>query len=54
MVCHGLTLSGGEIPGFPAEWPATPNLTSGKGSRLPSWGEAGFILDFDQIAEVEF
>ncbi len=43
MVCHGLTLSGGEIPGFPAEWPAAPNLTSGKGSRLPAWGEAGFI-----------
>lgn len=43
MVCHGLTLSGGEIPGFPAEWPAPPNLTSGTGSRLPVWGEAGFI-----------
>jgi mono/diheme cytochrome c family protein len=42
-VCHGLTLSGGEIPGFPAEWPATPNLTSGTGSRLPAWEEAGFI-----------
>jgi mono/diheme cytochrome c family protein len=42
-VCHGLTLSGGEIPGFPPEWPATPNLTSGAGSRLPTWGEAGFI-----------
>ena len=42
-VCHGLTLSGGEIPGFPAEWPAPPNLTSGKGSRLPTWGEEGFI-----------
>jgi mono/diheme cytochrome c family protein len=42
-VCHGLTLSGGQIPGFPAEWPATPNLTSGKYSRLPSWGEEGFI-----------
>lgn len=42
-VCHGLTLSGGEIPGFPAEWPAAPNLTSGTGSRLPFWGEAGFI-----------
>ena len=42
-VCHGLTLSGGEIPGFPAEWPSTPNLTPGSGSRLPSWGEAGFI-----------
>jgi mono/diheme cytochrome c family protein len=42
-VCHGLTLSGGEIPGFPPEWPAAPNLTSGPGSRLPSWGEEGFI-----------
>ena len=42
-VCHGLTLSGGEIPGFPVEWPAPPNLTSGKGSRLPTWGEQGFI-----------
>jgi mono/diheme cytochrome c family protein len=43
MVCHGLTLSGGEMPGFPAEWPAASNLTSGRASRLPSWGEAGFI-----------
>jgi mono/diheme cytochrome c family protein len=42
-VCHGLTLSGGEIPGFPVEWPATSNLTPGKGSRLPAWGEGGFI-----------
>lgn len=42
-VCHGLTLSGGEIPGFPPEWPPAPNLTSGKGSRLPTWGEVGFI-----------
>jgi mono/diheme cytochrome c family protein len=42
-VCHGLTLSGGAIPGFPSEWPATPNLTSGKYSRLPAWGEDGFI-----------
>jgi mono/diheme cytochrome c family protein len=42
-VCHGLTLSGGEIPGFPPDWPSAPNLTSGEGSRLPAWGEAGFI-----------
>jgi len=42
-VCHGPTLSGGEIPGFPPEWPSAPNLTSGKGSRLPTWGEEGFI-----------
>jgi mono/diheme cytochrome c family protein len=43
LVCHGLTLSGGQIPGFPPEWPAAPNLTSGGGSRLPSWGETPFI-----------
>ena len=42
-VCHGLGLSGGEIPGFPLEWPAAGNLTPGPGSRLPAWGEAGFI-----------
>ncbi|MFT3894705.1 MAG: cytochrome c [Anaerolineales bacterium] len=42
-VCHGLTLSGGEIPGFPAEWPAPPNLTPGSGSRLPMWEDTGFI-----------
>ena len=43
MVCHGATYSGGEIPGFPPEWPAAPNLTSGVGSRLPTWGDEGFI-----------
>jgi|JFJP01.1.fsa_nt_gi mono/diheme cytochrome c family protein len=43
MVCHGQTLSGGKIPGFPEEWPSAPNLTSGAGSRLPGWGEEGFI-----------
>ncbi len=42
-VCHGLGLSGGEISGFPPEWPAAGNLTSGLGSRLPTWGEEGFI-----------
>ncbi len=42
-VCHGLGLSGGEIPGFPPEWPAAGNLTAGPGSRLPTWGEDGFI-----------
>lgn len=42
-VCHGLTLSGGEIPGFPPEWPSTPNLTPGSGSRLPDWKAEGFI-----------
>jgi mono/diheme cytochrome c family protein len=42
-VCHGMGLSGGEIPGFPPEWPAAGNLTTGSGSRLASWGEEGFI-----------
>jgi len=42
-VCHGLGMSGGEIPGFPPEWPSAGNLTPGKGSRLTSWGEAGFM-----------
>ena len=42
-VCHGITFSGGQIPGFPTEWPAAPNLTSGQGGRLPAWGEDGFI-----------
>jgi mono/diheme cytochrome c family protein len=43
QVCHGPTMSGGQIPGFPPEWPAAPNLTSGAGSRLPAWGADGFI-----------
>jgi len=42
-VCHGLSLSGGEIPGFPLEWPAAGNLTPGKGGRIPAWGEEGFM-----------
>lgn len=42
-VCHGMGLSGGEIPGFPPEWPAAGNLTPGSGSRILSWGEEGFI-----------
>jgi mono/diheme cytochrome c family protein len=42
-VCHGLTMSGGPIPGFPSSWPPAPNLTFGAGSALPSWSEAGFI-----------
>jgi mono/diheme cytochrome c family protein len=41
-VCHGLTMSGGPIPGFPSSWPAAPNLTFGEGSVLPSWTEQGF------------
>jgi mono/diheme cytochrome c family protein len=42
-VCHGLTMSGGPIPGFPSSWPPAPNLTFGPGSALPEWTEAGFM-----------
>lgn len=42
-VCHGTTLSGGPIPGFPSSWPEAPNLTFGDGSVLPMWTEAGFM-----------
>ena len=42
-VCHGLTMSGGPIPGFPSSWPPAPNLTFGEGSALPAWTEAEFL-----------
>ena len=42
-VCHGLTMSGGPIPGFPSSWPPAPNLTFGEGSALPSWTEGDFV-----------
>jgi len=42
-VCHGPTMSGGPIPGFPSSWPPAPNLTFGGGSALLSWSEDGFI-----------
>jgi mono/diheme cytochrome c family protein len=41
-VCHGPTMSGGRIPGFPSSWPPAPNLTFGAGSALPTWTEEGF------------
>ena len=42
-VCHGLTMSGGQIPAFPASWPPALNLTWGEGSALPNWTEEEFI-----------
>ena len=42
-VCHGLTMSGGPIPGFPSSWPPALNLTFGEGSSLPTWTEENFI-----------
>lgn len=35
--CHGASLSGGRIPGAPAEWPAAANLTPGPGSAMPRY-----------------
>ena len=37
MGCHGARLSGGKIPGAPPTWPATANLTPGKGSIMPRY-----------------
>jgi mono/diheme cytochrome c family protein len=37
MGCHGPRLSGGKIPGAPPIWPATANLTPGKGSVMPRY-----------------
>ena len=37
MGCHGERLSGGKIPGAPPSWPATANLTPGKGSVMPRY-----------------
>jgi mono/diheme cytochrome c family protein len=42
-VCHGPTMSGGPIPGFPSSWPPAPNLTFGEGSALPAWSEGDFV-----------
>ncbi|MDP2778140.1 MAG: c-type cytochrome [Anaerolineales bacterium] len=42
-VCHGLTMSGGVIPGFPSDWPPAPNITFGGGSALQTWSEEKFI-----------
>ena len=42
-VCHGLNMSGGLIPGFPASWPPALNLTWGEGSALPGWDDEDFI-----------
>lgn len=40
MGCHGAHLSGGKIPGAPPTWPATANLTPGKGSVMPRYPSA--------------
>lgn len=42
--CHGARLSGGKIPGGPPTWPATANLTPGKGSVMPRYPTAELFI----------
>lgn len=44
MGCHGARLSGGKIPGAPPIWPATANLTPGKGSVMPRYPSADVFM----------
>jgi mono/diheme cytochrome c family protein len=44
MGCHGARLSGGKIPGAPPTWPATANLTPGKGSIMPRYPTADVFM----------
>jgi mono/diheme cytochrome c family protein len=44
MGCHGVRLSGGKIPGAPPTWPATANLTPGKGSIMPRYPTADVLM----------
>jgi mono/diheme cytochrome c family protein len=41
--CHGQTLSGGPIPGVPAEPPYPANLTPDPATGLGHWTEADFF-----------
>lgn len=43
--CHGANLSGGRIPGAPAEWPATANLTPGAGSAMVRYQTPESFID---------
>ena len=44
MGCHGPHLSGGKIPGAPPTWPATANLTPGKGSIMQRYPSAEVFM----------
>jgi mono/diheme cytochrome c family protein len=44
MGCHGPQLSGGKIPGAPPTWPATANLTPGKGSVMPRYATPALFM----------
>jgi mono/diheme cytochrome c family protein len=38
--CHGVSLSGGKIPGTPPDWAPAANLTPGEGSALARYPDA--------------
>jgi mono/diheme cytochrome c family protein len=42
-VCHGIGMSGGKIPAFPAGWPSAANLTTSPDRFQPYFTEAGFV-----------
>ncbi len=42
--CHGENMSGGRIPGAPAEWPAPANLTPGPGSAMTRYPNADVFM----------
>ena len=44
MGCHGARLSGGKIPGAPPTWPATANLTPGKGSVMARYATPALFM----------
>ena len=41
--CHGVTLSGGPMPGVPSDGPAPRNLTPDAATGLGAWQEADFV-----------
>jgi len=43
-VCHGLSMSGGKIPAFPAGWPSAANLTTSPERYQPYFTQEGFVL----------
>lgn len=44
MGCHGARLSGGKVPGAPPTWPATANLTPGRGSIMARYPTAELFM----------
>ena len=44
MRCHGARLSGGKVPGAPAWWPSSANLTPGKDSAMARYRTAEALM----------